>query len=122
MNAIREECDRLLRSNVPKGPDLDPLEEFVDGDHQVREGPRCLLQRTDEIQSPYCEWPHYWDHLKGLSWHTRLLRVELAASAGLHDLDSVRYYSWPVEPLPEGIADEGPGRRVVPESPRVDFS
>jgi hypothetical protein len=51
-----------------------------------------------------------------------LLHVELAVPVGPHDLDSVLYYSRPVEPLPEGIADEDPGRRVVPASPRVDFS
>jgi hypothetical protein len=51
-----------------------------------------------------------------------LLRLELAASAGTHDLDSVCYYSRPVEPLSEGVADEGPGHRVVLASPRVDFS
>jgi hypothetical protein len=37
MNDICEECDRLLKFNIGDGPDLDSLEEFVDGDHQVRE-------------------------------------------------------------------------------------
>jgi hypothetical protein len=88
----------------------------------MREASRCLLHRTDEIQSLYRKWPHYWNRLKGLSWHMRLLRVELAALAGPHDLDSIRYCSRPVEPLPEGIANEGLRHRVVPASPRVDFS
>jgi hypothetical protein len=52
----------------------------------------------------------------------RLLCVELATSGRPHDLDSVRYCSLLVEPLHEGIIDEGPGRHVVPASPRVDFS
>jgi hypothetical protein len=43
MNDIREECDHLLGSNVVEGSDLDPLGEFVNGDHQVREAPGCLL-------------------------------------------------------------------------------
>jgi hypothetical protein len=51
-----------------------------------------------------------------------LLRVELAPSAGPHDLDGVNYHGWLVKPLPEGVADEGLGHRVVPASPRVDFS
>jgi hypothetical protein len=59
MNDIREECDRLLGSNVVEGPDFDPLGEFVDGDHQVPKAPGCFLQRTNEIQSPHQEWPHY---------------------------------------------------------------
>jgi hypothetical protein len=117
MNDIHEERDRLLGLNVVEGPDLDPLGEFVDGGHQVRETLGCLLQRTDKIQSPHRKWPRYWNHLKDLSWHMHLLRVELAASAGPHDLDSIRYCSRPVEPLPEGIADEGLGRCVVPTSP-----
>jgi hypothetical protein len=51
-----------------------------------------------------------------------LLRLELEASVGPHDLDSVCYCSWPVEPLTEGVANEGPRHCVVPVSPRVDFS
>jgi hypothetical protein len=51
-----------------------------------------------------------------------MLRVELAATTRPHDLDSVRYYSPPVKPLPEGVAHEGLGHRVVPACPRVDFS
>jgi hypothetical protein len=43
MNDIHEECDRLLEFNVVEGSDLDRLGEFVDGDHQVREVPRCLV-------------------------------------------------------------------------------
>jgi hypothetical protein len=122
MNDVREECNRLLGFNVVEGPNLDPLGEFVDGDQQVREASRCLLQRTNEIQSPHREWPCYWDHLKGLCWHMCLLRVELASSIGPHDLDSVRYCSRQVDPLPKGVVDEGLRCRVVPTSPRVDFS
>jgi hypothetical protein len=51
-----------------------------------------------------------------------LLRIQLATTVGPHDLDSISYRSRPVEPLPEGVADEGSGRCVVPASPRVDFS
>jgi hypothetical protein len=50
-----------------------------------------------------------------------LLRVEMAASAGPHDLDSIHYSSQPVEPLPKGIVDEGPRCRVVPASPPSGF-
>jgi hypothetical protein len=117
MNDIHEECDHLLGSNVVEGPDLNPLGEFVDGDHQVREVPVCLLQRTNEIQSQNHQWPRYWDHLKGLCWHMCLLHVELAASARQHNLDSIRYCNRLVKPLPKGVAHEGPGRRVVLASP-----
>jgi hypothetical protein len=43
MNDIREEWDHLLGSNVVEGSDLDPLGEFVNGDHLVCEAPGCLL-------------------------------------------------------------------------------
>jgi hypothetical protein len=58
----------------------------------------------------------------GLSWHVRLLFVELASSVGSHDLGGVGNRSWLVEPLPEGISNEGSGCRVVPTSPLVDFT
>jgi hypothetical protein len=51
-----------------------------------------------------------------------LLCIELTASAGPHNLDGVSYRGWPVKPLPEGVSDEGLGCRVLPTSPRVDFS
>jgi hypothetical protein len=57
-----------------------------------------------------------------MGWHVCLLRVELVASAGPHDLDSISYHSRLVKPLPKGIGDEGSGRRVVLASPRVDLS
>jgi hypothetical protein len=54
MNDIPEERDRLLGFNVIEGPNLDPLGEFVDGDHQVREAPRVPLveERRDPIPIP----------------------------------------------------------------------
>jgi hypothetical protein len=33
MNNVHEECDRLLGFDIGEGSDLDPLGEFVDGDH-----------------------------------------------------------------------------------------
>jgi hypothetical protein len=36
MNDIREEGNRLLATNVVEGLDLDPVGEFVDGNHQVK--------------------------------------------------------------------------------------
>jgi hypothetical protein len=33
MNDVHEECDRLLGFNIGEGLDLDPLGEFVDGNH-----------------------------------------------------------------------------------------
>jgi hypothetical protein len=40
-----------------RGSDLDPLGEFVDGDQQVRVAPGCLLQGTDEVQTPHSKRP-----------------------------------------------------------------
>jgi hypothetical protein len=33
MNKVHEECDCLLGFDIGEGSDLDPLGEFVDGDH-----------------------------------------------------------------------------------------
>jgi hypothetical protein len=57
MDDVCEERHRLLGPDVGQGSDLDPLEEFVDGDQQVREAPGCLLQGTDEVQTPYGKRP-----------------------------------------------------------------
>jgi hypothetical protein len=44
--------------------------------------------------------------------------VELASSAGSHNPDGVGGRSWPVEPLPEGISNEGLRCRMVSARPR----
>jgi hypothetical protein len=54
---ICKERHRLLGPDVGKGSDFDPLGEFVDGDQQVSEAPGCLLQGTDEVQTPYGKRP-----------------------------------------------------------------
>jgi hypothetical protein len=49
MNDFREESHHLLRLDVGEGSDLDPLGKLVDGDQQVREETKRLLQRIDEV-------------------------------------------------------------------------
>jgi hypothetical protein len=51
-----------------------------------------------------------------------LLRIELSSSVGLHNLGGVGNHDWPVEPMSEGVSNEGSGCCVVPTSPRVDFA
>jgi hypothetical protein len=51
-----------------------------------------------------------------------LFRIILATSAGSHNPGGIDDHGRPVKSLPEGVADEGLGRHVVPASPRVDFS
>jgi hypothetical protein len=43
MHDVREEWYHLLGFDVGEGSNLDPLGEFVDGDHQVRKSPGHLL-------------------------------------------------------------------------------
>jgi hypothetical protein len=57
MDDACEERHRLLGPDAGQGSDLDSLGEFVDGDQQVREAPGCLLQGTNEVQTPYGKWP-----------------------------------------------------------------
>jgi hypothetical protein len=47
----------------------------------------------------------------------RLLRVELESSVGAHNLVGIGNLSWPIEPLSEGVSNEGSGLRVVPARP-----
>ena len=48
-----------------------------------------------------------------------LLGVELAPLARADDVNGVGDGGWPVETLPEGVADEGPWCCVMTASPRV---
>jgi hypothetical protein len=43
MDDVSEECYCLLGFDVGEGSNFDPLEEFVDGDQQVRKALGCLL-------------------------------------------------------------------------------
>ena len=90
-----------------RGSDLDPLGEFVDGDQQVRVAPCCLLQGTDEVQTPHSKRPSDGYHLQGLSGQVRLSRVELTPLAGAYNPSGVGHRSGPVEALSEGVPNEG---------------
>jgi hypothetical protein len=53
MDDVGEERHRLFGPDAVQGSDLNPLGEFVDSDQQVRVAPGCLLQGTDEVQTPH---------------------------------------------------------------------
>jgi hypothetical protein len=57
MDDVGEECHRLFGPDVVQGSDLDSLGEFVDGDQQVRVALGCLLQGTNEVQTPHSKRP-----------------------------------------------------------------
>jgi hypothetical protein len=121
MDDICEERHRLLEPDAGKGSDFDPLGEFVDGDQQVREAPGCLLQGTDEVQTPYGKRPSDRYCLQGLNGQVRLSRVELTPSAGAYNPSGVGHRGWPVEPLSESVSHEGSRCCMVTASPRVYF-
>jgi hypothetical protein len=52
----------------------------------------------------------------------RLLLLKLAPLGGAHNLSGVGNRSWLVEPLSEGVSNEGSGHSVVLASPRVDLT
>ena len=85
----------------------------------MREAPGCLLQGTDEVQTPYNEGPGDGYRLQSLSGQVGLLRIELAPFAGADNSSGVSHRRWPVETLPEGIPDKGSRRCVMAASPRV---
>jgi hypothetical protein len=102
-------------------PNLDPLGEFVDGDQQVREAPRCLLQGTDEVQTPHSKQPSDGYCLQGPSGQLCLSCVELTPLAGAYNPSGVGHRGRPVETLSKGVSHEGSRCCVVTASPRVYF-
>src|SRR6187455_806626 len=121
MDDVGEERHRLLGPDAVQGSDLDPLGEFVDGDQQVRVAPGCLLQGTDEVQTPYSKRPGDGYCLQGLSGQVCLPCVELTPLASAYNPSGVGHRGWPVETLSEGISNEGSRCCVMTASPRVYF-
>jgi len=60
---VGEEEESLFRADVCDGSSLDPFGELVDGYQQMGISTRCPLERTNEIEAQYCEWPSDGDHL-----------------------------------------------------------
>jgi hypothetical protein len=86
------------------------------------EGPtRCLLQGTDEVQTPHSKRPSDGYCLQGLSGQVRLSCVELTPLAGAYNPCGVSHRGGPVEALSEGVPNEGSRCCVVTASPRVYF-
>ena len=121
MDDVGEERHRLLGPDAVQGSDLDPLGEFVDGNQQVRVAPECLLQGTDEVQTPHSKRPGDGYCLQSLSGQVGLLRIELTPLAGAYNPSGVGHRDWLVETLSEGISNEGSRRCMVTASPRVYF-
>jgi hypothetical protein len=87
----------------------------------VREAPGCLLQGTDEVQTPHSKWPGDGYCLQGLSGQVRLLCVELTLLAGAYISSGIGHRGWPVETLSKGIPNEGSRCCVMTASPQVYF-
>jgi hypothetical protein len=87
----------------------------------VREAPGCLLQGTDEVQTPHDKRPGDGYCLQGLSGQVRLSCVELTPLAGAYNPSGVGHRGWPVETLSESVFDKGPRGCMVTASPRVYF-
>jgi hypothetical protein len=85
----------------------------------VREAPRCLLQGTDEVQTPHNKWPSDGYCLQGLSGQVHLSRVELTPLAGAYNPSGVGHRDRLVEALSEGIPNKSSRCYLVIASPRV---
>jgi hypothetical protein len=121
MDDICEERHRLLGPDAGQGSDLNPLGKFVDGDQQVLEAPGCLLQGTDEVQTPYGKRSSDVYCLRGLSGQVHLSHVELTPSTGAYNPSGIGHRGRPVETLLESVSHEGPRCCMVTASPRVYF-
>jgi hypothetical protein len=87
----------------------------------VREAPGCLLQGTDEVQTPYCKRSGDGYCLQGLSGQVRLSRVELTPLARAYNPSGVGHRGRPVETLSEGVSHKGSRCCVVTASPPSVF-
>jgi hypothetical protein len=87
----------------------------------VRVAPGCLLQGTDEVQTPHSKRPGDGYCLQSLSGQVRLPCIELTLLADAYNPSGVGHCGWPVETVSEGVSNEGSGCYVVAASPRVYF-
>jgi hypothetical protein len=97
------------------------LENFVDGDQQVRVAPGCLLQGADEVQTPHSKRPGDGYCLQSLSGQVGLSCVELTPLAGADNSSGVGHRGRPIETMSEGVSNKGSRRCVMTASPRVYF-
>jgi hypothetical protein len=95
------------------------LQNFVDGDQQMRVAPGCLLQGADEVQTPYSKRPGDGCGLQSLSGQVGLPHVELTPFAGADNSSGVGHRYRLVETLSKGVSNKGSGCCVMAASPRV---
>ena len=81
MDDVMDEFGLLLRLEVGDGSDFDPLGEFVNGDQEVVEAPRRLLELPDHVEAPDREWLGDGNSLERLGQQVTLLGVVLAPFA-----------------------------------------
>jgi hypothetical protein len=82
----------------------------------VRVALGCLLQGTDEVQTPHSKRPGDGYCLQSLSGQVCLPCVELTPLVGAYNPSGIGHRGWPVETMSEGISNEGPRRCVVTAS------
>jgi hypothetical protein len=83
----------------------------------VRIASGCLLQGTDEVQTPHSKRPGDGYRLQGLSGQVGLPCVELTPFAGADNSSGVGHRRRPVETLSEGVSNKGSRCCVMAASP-----
>jgi hypothetical protein len=74
----------LLRPDAGDRMGLDPLGKLINGDEIVGEATSCLLQGSDQVESPNGKQPCEGNRLQGVSREMGLLYVVLASFAGVY--------------------------------------
>jgi hypothetical protein len=84
---------------------LDLLSKFIERDEQVGHAPRCLLEGSQEVQTPHDKRPGNGDRLEFLGRAVNLSSEVQASPTGSYDLCCIVGHSRPVKTLLKCLLD-----------------
>jgi hypothetical protein len=104
-NDVLDEIHDLPRANFSQGLCLDLLSKFIECDEQVGQAPRCLLEGSQEVQTPHGKRPGNGDRLEFLGRAVNLSSEVQASPTGSYDLCCIVGRSRPVKTLLKCLLD-----------------
>jgi hypothetical protein len=104
-NDVLQEIHSLLGAKFSHGLCLDPLSEFIEHDEQVGYVPVCLLEGSQDVQTPYGESQGNGDCLELLGRGVNLPSKILTSPVGPYYLCHIAGRSQPVKTLSDSLLD-----------------